>query len=86
MKPLSEIGGAAATSVKQSAQAVRQAVEELLQVPVLGRIVAGSPVPVPASDFSYYDADSMVDIARSLLPARSAAAATCSPWKCRATR
>ncbi len=70
MKPLSEIGGAAATSVKQSAQAVRQAVEELLQVPVLGRIVAGSPVPVPASDFSYYDADSMVDIARSLLPAR----------------
>jgi len=25
---------------------------------------------VPQSDFSYYDADSMVDVARSLLPAR----------------
>ena len=70
VKPLSEIAGAAASAVKQTGQAVRQAVEELLQVPVLGRIVAGSPVPVPASDFSYYDAESMVDIARSLLPAR----------------
>ena len=44
VKPLSEIAGAAASAVKQTGQAVRQAVEELLQVPVLGRIVAGSPV------------------------------------------
>ncbi len=63
LKPLSE----AAAAVRQS---VRQTVEELLHIPVLGRIVAGSPVPVPASDFSYYDAESMVDIARSMLPAR----------------
>jgi len=70
VKPLSEMSGAAAAAVRQSTQAVRQAVEELLRIPLLGRIVAGSPVPVPASDFSYYDADSMVDIARSLLPAR----------------
>jgi repressor LexA len=69
VKPLSELTSA----VRQSTQAVRQAVEELLHVPVMGRIVAGSPVPVPASDFSYYDADSMVDIARSLLPAREQA-------------
>jgi len=69
VKPLSEL----TTAVRQSTQAVRQAVEELLHVPLLGRIVAGSPVPVPASDFSYYDADSMVDIARSLLPAREQA-------------
>ena len=27
-------------------------------------------MPVPPSDFSYFDADSMVDIASSLLPAR----------------
>ena len=73
VKPLSDLTSSAATAVRQSTQAVRQAVEELLQVPVLGRIVAGSPVPVPASDFSYYDADSMVDIARSLLPARERA-------------
>lgn len=73
VKPLSEMSGAAASAVKQSTQAVRQAVEELLRIPLLGRIVAGSPVPVPASDFSYYDADSMVDIARSLLPAKERA-------------
>jgi repressor LexA len=58
----------AATSVKQGAKNARQTVEELLRIPVVGRIVAGLPVPVPPSDFSYYDADSMVDVAASLLP------------------
>jgi len=56
--------------IKRSAEAVRQAVEDVLRIPVLGRIVAGSPMPVPASDFSYYDAETMVDVARSLLPVR----------------
>ncbi len=56
--------------IKKSAEAVRQAVEEVLQIPIVGRIVAASPVPVPPSDFSYFDAESMVDVARSLLPAR----------------
>jgi repressor LexA len=74
LKPLSEITGAATTALKQTAQAVRETVEELLHIPVVGRIVAGSPVPVPASDFSYYDADSMVDVARSLLPTREKSA------------
>lgn len=70
LKPLTDITTAAATTAKQTVEAVRQAVEEVLQIPVLGRIVAGSPMPVPASDFSYYDAESMVDVARSLLPSR----------------
>ncbi len=75
VKPLSEpmpSPGAASVSeqIKRSAEAVRQAVEDVLRIPVLGRIVAGSPMPVPASDFSYYDAETMVDVARSLLPVR----------------
>jgi repressor LexA len=76
VRPLSEAMGAPAfaasvsTALKQTAQAVRQAVDEVLHIPVMGRIVAGAPVPVPPSDFSYYDAESMVDVARSLLPAR----------------
>ena len=41
---------------------------EMFKIPVAGRIVAGEPIPVPASDFSYFDAESSVDIARSLLP------------------
>jgi repressor LexA len=73
LKPVSEPEGVAAavtSAVRQTAQSVRQAVDELLRVPVVGRIVASAPVPVPPSDFSYYDAESMVDVARSLLPAR----------------
>jgi repressor LexA len=75
VKPLSETVPAPGTTslgaqLMQSAEAVRQAVEDVLRIPVLGRIVAGSPMPVPASDFSYYDAETMVDVARSLLPVR----------------
>jgi repressor LexA len=47
---------------------VVQVITDLMRVPVLGRIVAGEPIPVPASDFNYYDADSSVEIATSLLP------------------
>ncbi len=35
-----------------------------------GRIVASAPAPVPGSDFSYYDTEASVEIARSLLPVK----------------
>ena len=41
-----------------------------MRIPVIGRIGASLPMPVPASDFNYYDAETGVDIARSLLPAK----------------
>ncbi len=66
LKPLNDILGTAA-AVKQS---VRQTVEEMLKIPVVGRIFASAPVPVPSSDFNYFDAETMVDVARSMLPAR----------------
>ena len=56
-----------------TAAAVQSAVDvvtELLRVPIAGRIVASAPAPVPASDFAYYDAESSLDIARSMLPTR----------------
>ncbi len=43
---------------------------EMFKIPVAGRIVASAPIPVPASDFNYFDAESSVDIARTLLPTR----------------
>lgn len=43
---------------------------EMFRVPVLGRIQAGEPMPVPASDFNYFDAEESVEIASSLMPAR----------------
>lgn len=69
LKPLSQVSEAART-VAAAIQQTTQAVGELLQIPIVGRIVAGSPMPVPSSDFSYYDADSMVDVASSLLPSQ----------------
>lgn len=53
-------------------QVVKQSVEDMLSIPVVGRIVASNPVPVPGSDFSYYDAEAAVNIARSMLPVRDA--------------
>ena len=70
IKTLADIAPGFSTAVKQSAQALIQAVDEILHIPLAGRIVAGAPVPVPPSDFSYFDPNSMVDVARSLLPKR----------------
>jgi repressor LexA len=52
------------------ADSVRSAVDEMFQIPLVGRIGASLPVPTPGSDFNYYDPESSVDVARSLLPER----------------
>jgi repressor LexA len=43
---------------------------DLLRVPIIGRIQAGEPMPVPASDFNYFNAEDSVDIAMTLMPAK----------------
>lgn len=70
VKPLADGVAGAATQVKQAAQNLRQTVDDLLRVPLVGRIVASAPVPVPSSDFAYYDTESVVDVAVSSLPPR----------------
>jgi repressor LexA len=50
--------------------AARRAIDGLLRVRLLGRIAAGKPLPVPASDFDLYDEESGIDVPTSLLPAR----------------
>ena len=50
--------------VEETVKPALQTMEEMLRVPIVGRIVAGLPVPVPASDFSYFDSDSAIQIAR----------------------
>lgn len=45
-------------------------VYDLFRIPIVGRIVASAPIPVPASDLNYFDPESSVEIARSLLPKR----------------
>ena len=56
--------------LKQVAQNVVNAIDDLLRIPVIGRIAAGLPMPVPSSDFGYFDQETGIDIARSLLPPR----------------
>jgi len=55
--------------LNRAVKAVRQ-LEDVVPIPVLGRIVASEPIPVPPSDLAYFDPESSVEIARSLLPAR----------------
>jgi repressor LexA len=57
----------------QVAEVVNKAVNtvsEMLRLPVVGRIVASEPIPMPPTDLAYFDSESSVEIARSLLPAR----------------
>jgi len=56
--------------VSQVAQNIASSINELLNIPIMGRIIAGEPISVPASDFNYFDAESNIQIARSLLSAR----------------
>jgi repressor LexA len=55
---------------RRTVRAVQQVAEEVLRIPVVGRIFASAPVPVPSSDFGYMDSESMVNVARSMLSAR----------------
>ncbi len=67
---------AARSAVQRLAEGIRKAgaaVDELLSIPIMGRIVASEPLPMPASDVNYFDSESSIEIARSLLPAREKA-------------
>lgn len=66
MRPFSEVAQAAG----QKIQNVRESIQQVLRIPVMGRIFASEPVPVPPSDFAYLDTESVVNVARSMLPAR----------------
>ncbi len=62
------IKNAGGNLLQNARNAAAQALDQLVTIPLVGNIVAGEPMPVPPSDFSYYDPDSGIDIARSLLP------------------
>jgi repressor LexA len=42
-------------------------VAEVIQVPLLGRIAAGEPIPVPETDFSPYGYDTTVELTRDIV-------------------
>jgi len=66
-----KIKGAAQEKVDQVLGNVKQVVEDIshsLTIPIVGRIVASEPIPIPDSDFSLFDAESNIDIPESLIP------------------
>jgi repressor LexA len=68
VKSLADIG----EGVEETVQSVKASIEDLLHIPIVGQIVASQPVPVPETSFSYVHPDSMIDVARNLLPNRNA--------------
>ncbi len=69
LKPMyaTDTFGARAT---QAVRSVARKASELLTIPVMGRIGASLPVPMPPAEGSYFDPETTVEIARSLLPTR----------------
>jgi repressor LexA len=54
-------------------KSVVETLNDMLRIPIMGRIVASEPLPMPTSDLAYFDPESSVEIARSLLPMRDTA-------------
>ena len=65
LQSLDEFGSKAKDGMRQLREAI-----DVFTIPVLGRIVASAPIPLPNSDpsLSYFDPESTVEIARSMLP------------------
>jgi repressor LexA len=51
-------------------QSLSASAGEFLNIPLCGRIVASAPLPMPTSDVGYFDAESSIEVARSMLPSR----------------
>ena len=64
LRPLTGVGAQAGKSVRGAAEKIN----EFFNLPIIGRIVASEPIPMPSSDLSYFDSETSVEIARSLLP------------------
>jgi repressor LexA len=61
---------AAVEQVNKISRKVSDSITELISIPMAGRIVASAPIPIPSSDLAYFDPESGIEIARSLLPSR----------------
>lgn len=57
--------------VREAASTVQRTVQDMLSISVVGRIFASQPVQVPSSGFNPFDAETTVNVALSMLPARN---------------
>ncbi len=66
-----KIKDAAQEKVDQVLGNIKQVVNEIsnaLSIPIVGRIVASEPIPIPETDFNLFDAESKIEIPESLIP------------------
>jgi repressor LexA len=59
-----------AEKFNRSVQKTIETASDLVRLPLRGRIFASEPIPVPATDLDYFDPESSVEVARSMLPGR----------------
>jgi len=57
-------------SLGNALQHTAEVVSDLMQIGIFGRIGASTPNLTPPSDFNYYDAESSIEVARSMLPTK----------------
>ena len=57
--------------VREATLIVQRTIQDILSIPVVGRIFASQPVQVHTSDFNSFDAETTVEVALSMLPARN---------------
>ncbi len=57
--------------LEEMAGSMADELRDLIRIPLVGRIVAGQPVPVPAPDFATFGEDEALTLTRQLLPAQT---------------
>ncbi len=55
--------------LRLASESVRETLTNLIRVPLVGRIVASEPCPVPGSDFSFFGADEAIELTRDIVDA-----------------
>jgi len=58
------------TLTEKVIEKVNEVISDLISIPLVGRIGASLPIPMPDTSAAYFDAFSSVEVARSLLPTR----------------
>src|SRR5687767_6048358 len=53
--------------LRLSGDSIREGINNLIRVPLVGRIVASEPCPVPGSDFSFFGADEAIELTRDIV-------------------
>jgi repressor LexA len=66
---LKTVSGHIYQQARDIVEAAQSAAEEMLKIPIAGRIFASEPVHLPSSDFAF-DPENMVEVARSMVPRR----------------